>query len=172
MSWTSRDDYYHKQWTYSWQLNVNCWYSMKVPNAICLSPTRYSGWQAELKPVANIIMNVSDCARCCQMPLLLIILLLGTTRTHRIYSMTIAMITDWKCRDQVTDQELFAHNAIKHKTVAPTVWVSSLIMTIELVTLTWFCFSQNLSWLCQWHFAKLITVKKRSWQSDWPSDGC
>ena len=50
-------------------------------------------------------------------------------------------------------------------------WVSPLIITVELVTLTLFCFSRNLSWLCQWHFAELITVKKRSWHSDWPSDG-
>ena len=38
------------------------------------------------------------------------ILFLGTTRTHCISPMTIAMITDWKCRDQVIDQELVAHN--------------------------------------------------------------
>ena len=79
---------------------------------------------------------------------------------------------DRKCHDQVTDHELVAHNVTKHVMVAPTVWASPLIITIELVTLTWFCFSRNLSWLCQWHFAQLIAVKKKSWHSDWPSDGC
>ena len=37
-------------------------------------------------------------------------LLLGTTRTHRISPMTTVIITDRKCRDQVTDQELVAQN--------------------------------------------------------------
>ena len=46
-------------------------------------------------------------------------------------------------------------------TVAPTVSVSPLIITVELVTLTWFCFSWNFSWLCQWHFVALITVRKK-----------
>ena len=57
-----------------------------------------------------------------------------------------------------------------HVMVAPTVWVSSLIITIELVPLTWFCFSWSLAGLCQWHFAEQITVKKKSWQSDWQRD--
>ena len=42
-------------------------------------------------------------------------------RTHRLSPMTIVMIIDRKCRDQVTDQELVAHNVTKHVTVAPTV---------------------------------------------------
>ena len=100
----------------------------------------------------------------------MLILFLGTTRKHRISPMTIAMITEWKCRDQVTDQNMVAHNVTKHVMVAPTVWVSPLIITVELVTLTWFCFSRNSSWLWQWHFAELITVKK-SWHSDWLGDG-
>ena len=99
------------------------------------------------------------------------IMFLGTTSKHRISPMTIAMITDIKCRDQLTDQELVAQNVTKHVMVAPTVWISSLIITVELVTLIWFSFSRNLSWLCQWHFAELITAKKKSWHIDWPSDG-
>ena len=68
-----------------------------------------------------------------------------------------------KCHDQLSDQELVAkQNVTKHEMVATTVWVSSRNITVELVTLTLLCFSRNLSWLCQWHFAKLITVKKKS----------
>ena len=104
-------------------------------------------------------------------PLITSSLQLGTTRTHRISPMTIVMIIDWKCHDQVTDQELVAHNVTKHVLVATTVRVSPLIITVELVTLTLLCFSRNLSWLCQWHFAKLIIVKKKSWYSDWPRVG-
>ena len=65
------------------------------------------------------------------------------------------------------DQELVVHNVTKHLMVATTVWVSPLFITVELVTLIWFCLSRNLSWLCQWHFAQLTTVKK-SWLSNWP----
>ena len=65
-----------------------------------------------------------------------------------------------KSHDIVTDQYLVAHNVTQHVMVATTVWVSSLIITVELVTLTLFCFNQNLSWLCQGHLADLITVKK------------
>ena len=42
----------------------------------------------------------------------MLILLLGTTGTHCISPITIAMITDWKCHDQVTDQKLVALNVI------------------------------------------------------------
>ena len=51
----------------------------------------------------------------------MLILLLGTTRTHRISIMTIAMITGRKYRDQVTDQELLPQNVTKHVMVRPTV---------------------------------------------------
>ena len=51
-------------------------------------------------------------------------IILGTSRTHRISPMTIATITDWKCRDQVTDQELVAHNVTKHVIVASVRWMS------------------------------------------------
>ena len=96
------------------------------------------------------------------------IMFLGTIRTHHISPMTIAMITDWKCRDQVLGAN---KNVTKHVIDPPTVWVSPLIITVELVTLTWFCFSRNITWLCQWHFATLITERiKKSWHSDWPSN--
>ena len=43
-------------------------------------------------------------------------------REHRISSpMAIVMITDTKCSDQVTDQELVAQNVTKHVMVASTV---------------------------------------------------
>ena len=51
----------------------------------------------------------------------MLILFLGTTRTHRISPMAILMITDRKCHNQVTDQELVAHNVTKHVMVATTV---------------------------------------------------
>ena len=73
-------------------------------------------------------------------------------RWHLI--MTIVMITDRKCLDQMTDQELVAHNVTKHVMIATTVWVSPRIIAVELVTLTLFCFSRNLPWLCQWHSKK------------------
>ena len=96
--------------------------------------------------------------------------LLGTSRTHRISPTAIVMITGSKCRHQVTDQELVAQHVTRYVMVTTIVRVSPLITTVELVTLTWFCFSRNLSWLCQWHFAELITVKKKSWHG-WPSVG-
>ena len=53
--------------------------------------------------------------------------------------------------------------------VAPTIWVSPLIITGEIVTLTWFFFSAR---ICHDYVsAELISVKKKSWHSDWPSDG-
>ena len=48
-----------------------------------------------------------------------LILLLQTTHKHRIPPMTIVKITDWKCCDQVTDQELVAQNVTKHVMVVP-----------------------------------------------------
>ena len=51
----------------------------------------------------------------------MLILFLGATRKHRISSMTIMIITDRKCRDQVTDQELVAQNVNKHVMIRPTV---------------------------------------------------
>ena len=51
----------------------------------------------------------------------MLILFLETSQKRRIFHMTIVMITDLKCRDQVTDQELVAHNVTKHVMVAPTV---------------------------------------------------
>ena len=66
-----------------------------------------------------------------------------------------------KCRDQVTDQELVAHIVTKHMMVTTTVSVSPRINTLVLVTLTLFCFSRNLSWLCQWQFVDLIKVLKK-----------
>ena len=70
-------------------------------------------------------------------------------------------LSRWSPTDQATDHELVAQNVTKHVLVSKTVWVSPLIITVELSrTLTWFCFSRNLSWLCQWHFAELNIVKK------------
>ena len=51
----------------------------------------------------------------------MLIMLLETTRPHRIALMTIVMITERKCYDQVTDQELVAQNVTKHVMVATTV---------------------------------------------------
>ena len=71
---------------------------------------------------------------------------LGTTRTHRISPITIGMIPDWNCHDQVTDQELGAkQNVTKHLMVPTTVWVSPLIITqscftkytVDLIPVAW-----------------------------------
>ena len=51
----------------------------------------------------------------------MLILFLGTTRKHPISLVTIVMIIDTKCRDQVTDKELVAQNVTKNVMVAPTV---------------------------------------------------
>ena len=79
----------------------------------------------------------------------MIFLFIGTTRKHRISPMTIAMITDRTCHDQVTDQELVAQNLTKHVMVAAT---DSRLHD--------FVSAETCLWLCQWHFAELITVKK------------
>ena len=49
----------------------------------------------------------------------MLILLLGTTR--QVYSKNVVIITDTKCRDQVSDQELGAkQNITKHVIDPPT----------------------------------------------------
>ena len=62
-------------------------------------------------------------------------------------------------------QELIAHNVM----VATTVWVSPLIITVELVMLTLFCFSRNLSMTMSVTFCRTDHTKEKSWHSD--SDG-
>ena len=58
----------------------------------------------------------------------MLILFLGITRTHRI---SIAMITDWKYYDQVTDQELVAHNVTKHVWVHESKHVNCMSLTSD-----------------------------------------
>ena len=82
----------------------------------------------------------------------MLILFLGTTRKHRISPMTENVARKWLTKSWL-------------HTMSPSMWWShqlfvTLIIPVELVTLTWFRFNPNLSWLCQWRFAKLITAKK------------
>ena len=75
----------------------------------------------------------------------------------------------WSSAQNVTTKWLTKSCVTKHVMDAPTVWVSPLIITVEPVTLTWFCFG-----IC--HdvaiiFCRIDHNKKKSSHSDWPSDG-
>ena len=76
----------------------------------------------------------------------MLILLLGIT--SQIYSKKVVIITDRKCHDHVSDQEMgVKQNVTKHVIGPPTVWVSPLI--ISVVYVSWFELRFNHE--CWWH---------------------
>ena len=68
-----------------------------------------------------------------------------------------------KCRDQVSGQKLGVKlNVTKHVIDSPTVWVSSLIISVVYVIWFQLRFSHECWWLKQWHLAALFTARKKN----------
>ena len=126
-----------------------------MSNTTCLNQTWYYDWQAELNAGASII-----------------IIFFLTTKCH-----CFSHQHSWLKRS--SNQPMYTTEMIRDETQSvggsiTCFWSSHLIIIVERpVTLIWFCFSRNLSWLCQsdifhnWSQQK----KKMSWHSDWPNDG-
>ena len=173
-----------------WSLNESASWQAEHDMRIVESNTKL--WQAELNADTSIFMTFSGCEQCCQMPLfhsptLMTEMKLKSGHVHNWNDQRWDSNSRWtnhrlgdiwfstqffNSSTQVTAQEFVAQNITKHAMITTTVAVSPLIITLELETLTLFCFSRNLLWLCQWHFAKLITVKKSHDKCDWPSVEC